>query len=199
MLAYEINTRCWLRELSERTSRRITLANVPESEFAEWQRLGFTHIWLMGVWTSGPRSRAVALAVDDLQKAYGCSLQTVRHTDVAGSPYAIAEYRVPEAMGGDSGLEQFRAKLRQHGLKLLLDFVPNHVGLDHPWLKERPELFVQSATAAVGCFEQETNEGWRFIAHGRDPFFPPWSDTAQLDYRNPATREATLQELLCVA
>ena len=48
-LLYEINTRCWLRELSERNSRIVTLANVPEHEFAHWRQLGFTHIWLMGV------------------------------------------------------------------------------------------------------------------------------------------------------
>ena len=56
-LLYEINTRCWLRELSEKEGTPITLANVPDSMFATWQQIGFTHIWLMGVWTSGPRSR----------------------------------------------------------------------------------------------------------------------------------------------
>ena len=63
-LLYEINTRCWLRGLSEKAAHSITLADVPEPEFAEWQRLGFTHIWLMGAWTSGPRARAEALKHD---------------------------------------------------------------------------------------------------------------------------------------
>ena len=60
-LLYEVNTRCWLRGLSERHGATITLANVPEAEFAQWQKLGFTHIWLMGVWTTGPRAREKAL------------------------------------------------------------------------------------------------------------------------------------------
>jgi len=60
-ILYEINTRCWLREMSDRLGRPITLARVPDEEFVNWQRLGFTHIWLMGVWTTGPRARELAL------------------------------------------------------------------------------------------------------------------------------------------
>src|SRR6185436_1584023 len=121
-------------DLSQRTGARITLANVPESEFAYWQRLGFTHLWLMGVWTSGPRSRAVALAAADL-RAYGQSSPGFEDSNIAGSPYAIAEYHVPHSLGGDAGLQQFRTRLHERGIQLILDFVPNHVGLDHPWLK----------------------------------------------------------------
>ena len=62
-LLYEINTRCWLSELSRREGRKISLANIPEDEFKQWERFGFTHIWLMGVWTSGPRARAEALRI----------------------------------------------------------------------------------------------------------------------------------------
>jgi hypothetical protein len=198
-LVYEINARCWLRELTRRADRNVSLARVPDSEFAEWLRLGFTHIWLMGVWTSGSRSRAVALAVDDLQRAYGCDLQELRQADVLGSPYAIARYEVPDELGGERGLREFRRKLHQHGLKLLLDFVPNHMGLDHSWLREHPELFVQSAGEHPGFFEQETVSGRHWIAHGKDPYFPPWSDTAQLDYRNPETRAAMQRQLFGIA
>jgi hypothetical protein len=56
-LVYEINTRCWLAELSEKLGRRLTLADIPEEQFALWQHRGFTHIWLMGVWTIGARGR----------------------------------------------------------------------------------------------------------------------------------------------
>src|SRR5206468_3649407 len=59
-LLYEINTRCWLGELSDTSRANITLANVPDPEFARWQRLGFTHLWLMGVWPTGLRSRAIS-------------------------------------------------------------------------------------------------------------------------------------------
>jgi hypothetical protein len=197
-LVFEINTRCWLRELSEKTGSRIFLANVPDFEFEKWRELGFTHIWLMGIWTTGPRSRAVAVATSDL-KFYANSFPDLKEADVVASPYAIAEYRVAEEFGGDASLKTFRERLKRSGMKLILDFVPNHVGLDHPWLAERPELFVQSANEIPGTFEQETNVGRRWIAHGKDPNLAPWTDTAQLDYRNSETRAAMLKQLLAIS
>jgi hypothetical protein len=198
-LLYEINTRCWLRELSDRSRRRITLADVPDSEFAAWVRWGFTHIWLMGVWTVGDQARACAQASPQQREVYAQILPDWTGDDVAGSPYAIADYVVSPALGGDEALARFRESLHRRGLKLLLDFVPNHVGLDHPWVRERPELFVQSAQPVAGTFEQETDSGRRFLAHGRDPYFPPWTDTVQIDYRNPEARAAMLEVLQRIA
>ena len=60
-ILYEINTRCWLRDLSSIQGRAVTLGNVPETELDRWCDLGFSHLWLMGVWTPGPRSRARSL------------------------------------------------------------------------------------------------------------------------------------------
>ena len=198
-LLYEINTRCWLREFSERAHRRMTLADVPDSELAAWVRRGFTHIWLMGVWTSGPHARARAWASPQQREAYTQTLPDWKDADVVGSPYAVAEYVVSPPLGGDEALARFRERLHSRGLRLLLDFVPNHLGLDHPWVRGRPELFVQSTRPMDGTFEQETLTGNRFLAHGRDPNFPPWTDTVQLDYRNPEARAALLQVLHRVA
>lgn len=186
-LLYEINTRCWLRDLSTNLRRPVTLAAVPESEFAAWRRLGFTHIWLMGAWTTGPDARAKALENPHLRAAYSEALPDWREEDVAGSPYAIADYRVSPGLGGDDGLKKFRRQLHKHGLKLLLDFVPNHLGLDHLWLRQRPELFVQSQAQVPETFPVQSSSGLRWLAHGKDPNFPAWTDTVQLDYRLPAT------------
>jgi glycosidase len=176
-LVLEINTRCWLRELTDMAGSPVTLQNVPPGEFERWRALGFSHIWLMGVWTTGPLSRAVALAQPDLRdlciQSFGCWDEN----DIAASPYAIADYSVPRALGGDAGLQNFRDALHHHGLKLLLDFVPNHTGLDHPWLQTHPERFVSFNTRTPGTFP---GAGRRWIAHGKDPWFPPWADTAQL-------------------
>ncbi|MFO1513528.1 MAG: alpha-amylase family glycosyl hydrolase [Verrucomicrobiota bacterium] len=198
-LLYEINTRCWLRELSERHRRLVTLADVPEEEFATWRRLGFTHIWLMGVWTTGARAREIALSVPDLRCAYDEVLPRWTDEDVAGSPYSIADYSVPAALGGEAGLKQFRAKLKQCGLKLILDFVPNHLGVDHPWVTSKPEVFVQSEKQVDGTFEVKTANGTRWLAYGKDPYFPGWTDTAQVDYRHTTARAAMQELLLSVA
>ncbi len=198
-LVYEINTRCWLRELSEKQGTAVTLGSVPETEFDQWRRLGFTHIWLMGVWTTGPRARARALADAGVRREYEKALPGWTENDVGGSPYAIADYSVPPELGGDEGLRQFRNRLHAAGLTLLLDFVPNHLGLDHAWVRQRPELFVQSPGQRTGTFLEETPHGSRWLAHGKDPNFPGWTDTVQLDYRRAETRQAMTELLLSIA
>lgn len=130
----------------------------------------------MGVWECGP-----LLSHDD--------------PDAVPSPYAVTAYRVPEELGGNSGLAQFRARLREHGLKLLLDFVANHTSRVHAWLRSHPQRYVHSTRPVAESF----GAGARWIAHGKDPNFPSWADTAQLDYRNPDTRGAVIGELLGVA
>jgi len=198
-LLYEINTRCWLAELSEKHGAKISLANVPESEFAEWEKFGFTHIWLMGVWTTGPKSRAEAFRHPAMLAEFDQIFPGWTKDDVHGSPYSIADYHVPKYLGGESGLKKFRKHLDSRGMKLILDFVPNHLGLDHPWLSEHPEFFVHSETEKPETFPQQTSAGLKWIACGKDPYFPAWSDVAQLDYRNPATRTAMTELLQSVA
>src|SRR5580765_7463110 len=142
---YEINTRCWLRELAAQLggdSGGAGLGSVPDAEFARWRDLGFTHIWLMGVWPTGPRSRASAL-VPSLRHSLSDTLTDWKEEDFAGSPFAVADYTIARELGGEPALKKFRKQLHAHGLRLLLDFVPNHLGLDHAWIVERPDLFVQ--------------------------------------------------------
>ena len=100
-LLYEINTRCWLRELSRQFGAPVTLGSAPDAEFARWRQLGFTHIWLMGVWTTGPRARSQALEHPHLRAAFDTILPGWRDEDVGGSPYAIADYKVPQTLGGE--------------------------------------------------------------------------------------------------
>src|SRR5204863_212855 len=82
------------------------------------------------------------------------------------------------------------------GLKLILDFVPNHLGVDHSWCMKRPDLFVQSKIPIPGfTFAVETAAGPRLLSHGKDPHFPPWGDTVQVDYRRADARDA-MRDLL---
>jgi hypothetical protein len=195
-LLYEINTRCWLADLSRSRGARITLETVPDPEIERWVGLGFTHIWLMGVWTSGAKARARATTDFDAAR-YALALPDFQVEDIGASPYAISEYTVPTELGGDAGVCRFRQRLNDAGLKLVLDFVPNHLGLDHLWIRTRPELFVQSQKPQTGCFTPEGSGVC--LAHGKDPNFPAWSDTVQVDYRREDARAAMLDLLLSVA
>jgi len=198
-LLYEINTRCWLNEFSTQAGTEIHLGNVPEEEFLRWKRLGFTHIWLMGVWTTGPRARRHSLNDPGLRQKYSEVLPDWQERDVLGSPYAVAEYRVAIRLGGEAGLRRFRERLCEQGLKLILDFVPNHLGIDHDWIVERPELLVQTSAHAPESFRRKTREGNRWFAHGKDPNFPAWVDTVQLDYRRAETRAAMIEGLQAIS
>lgn len=198
-LLYQINTRCWLKDLSAQHKRAITLATVPDAEFQFWQKSGFTHVWLMGVWTTGERAREIAGQHPELRREYDRVLPGWTDADVAGSPYSIADYVVPKNLGGDEELQIFRARLNQLGLKLVLDFVPNHLGLDHPWVREQPGLFVQSPKPVEGTFEVKAATGSCWVANGKDPYFAPWTDVAQLDYRRGATRKAMRTLLAALA
>lgn len=206
-LLYEIPTRCWLREMPTVPHRPATLADVPEAILSRWRERGITHVWLMGLWPTGPRARQIALEHPDLRAVYDNVLPAWNPEDVGGSPYAPASYQVPEEFGGTRALRVFRERLNSMGLRLILDFIPNHVGLDHPWVREHPEYFVHSRTerpdafpwpiAPQGSTAATVTRFW--VAHGRDPYYPPWTDTAQLDLRNPATRRALIETLLHVA
>ena len=83
----------------------------------------------------------------------------------------------------------------------MLDFVPNHMGLDHPWVEEHPEYFVQGTELDLARAPQnytwvKRKRGDLLLAYGRDPYFSGWPDTLQLNYANPATQEAMIGELL---
>ncbi len=184
-LLYEVHTRQWLAELGV-----PDLAAVSEATLDGLVALGVTHLWLMGVWPTGPRSRQQALA---LRAEYDAALPDWSEADVAGSPYAVADYRVADDFGGDAALAALRARLARRGIGVILDFVPNHVALDHPWVAT--EHVVASATEIPDAFR----EGKRFVAHGKDPFFPGWTDTAQIEYRRQATRAAMRDVLRAIA
>jgi glycosidase len=198
-LVFEVNTRCWLRELSDNSDRAITLATVPDSQFLHWKKCGFTHIWLMGVWTTGPKGRDVARSRPDLRALAAEAFGGAADECLGSSPYAIANYSVADSLGGPAALREFRQKLRQSGIGLILDFVPNHVGPDHPWVEAKPALLVNSPVEKPETFPVATPQGTAWVAHGRDPYFPAWNDTAQLDYRNPATHSAMIEVLQSIA
>ena len=196
---YEINTWVWLHGLSQKHNRAITLANVPPAEIEALAAWRFDAIWLMGVWHRGPASRQSAL---NYIHEYRQALPDITESDVVGSAYAIHDYQVEKQLGGRAGLAAFREQLRHHRIRLVLDYVPNHVAADHVWIHHHPEYFIQGTTAEAAqmpqhFFRADTANGQTVtIAHGRDPYFPPWIDTAQLNGFHPGLRQAAIDTLI---
>ncbi|WP_250002908.1 alpha-amylase family glycosyl hydrolase [Actinoplanes sp. M2I2] len=190
---YEINTWPWLAGLGVRG-----LADVPAEV---WDRLiGFDAVWLMGVWERSPAGVAVARGDAGLQRDFRAALPDLSGQDLVGSPYCVRRYQVDERLGGAGGLAAARAELRKRNLKLILDYVPNHVAPDHPAVTEHPGWFINGTAEDLAA----DPGGWfaagdRVIARGRDPYFPPWPDVAQLNAFDPGLREATAATLLDIA
>lgn len=195
---YEINTWVWLNTLSQLYDKPITLKNVPSEELDKIASFHVDAVWLMGVWQRGDITRSSAL---NYMHEYEGALPNVTEDDVVGSAYAIADYSVEPALGGRKGMELIRKQLAKRGVKLILDFVPNHTGHDHPWIRKHPEYYVQGPAKLKndGFFEKETDAGSMIIANGKDPYFPGWVDTAQLNAFSDAYRDATVRTLQSIA
>ena len=197
---YEINTAVWLDELARASGRPVTLADVASADWDAAVPNGVDAVWLMGVWTRSPAGLALANANAQLQASFADALPDVRRTDVIGSPYCVRRYVVDAGFGGPDGLAVARAALAARGARLILDYVPNHVAPDHPWVTSRPELFVRGDEDDI----RADPAGWiaaagQVLAHGRDPYFPPWPDVVQLDAFSPAMRAATAGTLADIA
>jgi hypothetical protein len=199
-LLFQINTRILLAERGRALRRAATLDDVPDALLDEIAAQGFAWVWFLGVWTTGPAARAVSRARADWRAGFRKALPDLREEDITGSPFAIQAYDVAPEYGGDAALVRLRQRLARRGLRLLLDFVPNHVSPDHPWVRARPEYFIEGTPDDLA--REPGNwlrlEG-RVLAHGRDPYFPGWPDTLQLNYLHPGLREAMRGELSRVA
>src|SRR5262245_59676320 len=136
---YQINTRVWLSELSRELGRRATLDDVPDAELDRLAELGFDWAWFLSVWQTGPAGQRVSRGNPDRRHEFHETLPDLREEDIPGSGFAITGYTVHPDLGGDAALARLRERLRRRGLRLMLDFVPNHTGLDHPWVEEFPE------------------------------------------------------------
>jgi len=186
---YEINTAVWLG------GRRLD-----EVSWDAVAELPIDAVWLMGVWQRSPAGLEIARADPGLDAGMRQALPDLRDEDVIGSPYCVRDYVVDERFGGPEGLAHARAELDKRGLGLILDYVPNHVAPDHPWLQDRPGCFLTATedelAADPGGFLR-TPAG--IVARGRDPYFPPWPDVVQLNACSAELREAVAETLDAIA
>jgi hypothetical protein len=197
---YEINTWVWLDEIHAATGETAGLAAVPDTEWDAIAALGFDAVWLMGVWERSPAGIAIALQDESLLQSFESALPGYTRADVVGSPYCIRDYTVAQHLGGPEGLAAARQALATRGLKLILDFVPNHVAPDHPWTEEHPDYFVQGGDEDLERDPASfVRVGDHVLARGRDPFFPAWPDVVQLNAFSPDLRRAVIDTLDSIA
>ena len=203
-LIYELPARPLVARLSDQLGRPADLADMPDEEIDRLAALGFDHVWLMGVWDTGTAGGEIARRQPWLRERWRELFGTDGEPEIVGSPYAIASYRVAAELGGDDALACLRARLARAGIRLILDFVNHHTAIDHPWVVAHPDWYVTGdealrATEPEAWFDEPIPGTRRWLAHCRDPYFPPWTDTAPLDFRNPEVQEAMAGELVGIA
>ena len=197
----EINTRSWLKRFEEQEGHSLTLDTVPQEYWERVKKAGFDAVWLMGVWQTSPMAEKIARENEEILNQIRTIEPQFNVEDVTASPYAVYDYVADRRLGGNEALASLHSRLNAMGINLLLDFVGNHMAIDSPTVTSAPDLYINTGTQ-----EPQTHRDWFFknangvyVAHGRDPYFAPWTDTAQLNYFNPKTREFMLQNLEKVA
>ena len=197
---YEINTWVWLQELSQEYKSPVTLANAPREKWDAIADLKVDAVWFMGVWERSPAGIRISMQNQGLLSNFRRALPDFSEKDNVGSPYCVRQYVVDEHLGGREGLATARRELAKRGLKLILDFVPNHVAPDHPWVMNHPEYFVQgNADDARNDPASFVKVGGKVFACGRDPYFPAWPDVLQLNAFQPGLRQVVIETLSDIA
>lgn len=203
-LLIQMNTRVWLSELSSKLKKAVTLFDIPDNELDDLKSKGFDWVWMLSVWQTGTAGKKVSQSNPQWLMEFKQTLPDLSNKDIAGSGFAVKSYTVHEDIGGDKALANLRDRLRARGIKLMLDFVPNHTALDHCWVENKPEYYISATESEL----QREPRNYTLIkrgkidlilAHGRDPNFEGWPDTLQLNYGNPELRKAMICELLSIS
>jgi glycosidase len=195
---YEINTRVWLKRFSS-AQGEPTLKDVPKDYWKQLHELGMDYIWLMGVWSTKESVINEYCFEPGLVHDYKKAVRDFKDEDVIGSPYSIDTYQLNPQIGTEEELLDLKEYLNSIGIKLILDFVSNHFSVHSSLIESKPELFL---TTGEEFFQRDPHTYFKsayhedkIFAHGRDPFFPAWQDTIQLNYFNPGTRQFVINTL----
>ncbi len=125
------NAHVWLAQLSQRHGRPITtLDQVPDEELDRLEAQGITALWLIGVWERSRASREIKRRLGDHQ--------------AEASAYSLMGYSIAAELGGYAAFDDLQTRAMAHSIRLSTDMVPNHVGLDAPWVVERPQWFIST-------------------------------------------------------
>ena len=123
------STYVWLAQLSKQYGRNIhRLDQIPDEELDSLATRGMNSLWLIGVWE---RSRAS----QTIKRLCG-------NPDAVASAYSLYDYRIAEDLGGESAYINLRDRAYHRGIRLASDMVPNHMGIDSPWVVEHPDWFL---------------------------------------------------------
>ena len=117
----------WLDQLGKKYGRPIaTLEQIPDEELDTLARWGFNGLWLIGVWERSPASRRIK--------------QKCGNPEAMASAYSLFRYEIAADLGGEKALQNLKQRAGARGIRLASDMVPNHMGIDSPWVVRTPRM-----------------------------------------------------------
>ena len=213
------STLVWLDQLSKKYNRDIhRLDQIPDEELDYLRDAGFTALWLIGLWERSPASKKIKnLCGNPDAESSAYSLKGYEIAPRIGGWDALfnlkgrcwergirlASDMVPNHTGLDSDWMKYHSNyFIQQPYPPFPSYTYNGENLsDDPDLDIRIEDHYYNRTDAAVTFrriDRRTGET-SYIFHGNDGTTMPWNDTAQLDFLNPETREAVIQQIMAVA
>jgi len=148
-----------------------------DQDLLDIQKRGFNTLWVMGIFPIGQRGQGGS---------------------AGGSPYSISDHEgIHKDLGSPESFRDFVARAHRLGLRVVIDFVPNHTSMDSKMLNEHPDFFVHRRAGQgeppKGYFEHtDPGTGLKlWVRHGGYDSYGErayWEDTTQVDYSNPALR-----------
>ena len=123
------STYVWLEQLSKKYGRHIHhLDHIPDEELRLLAARGITGLWLIGLWERSIASKTI-------KRLRGQS-------DAVASAYSLKDYNIAEDLGGPNAYAILRDRAAAQGVRLASDMVPNHMGIDSPWVIDHPDWFI---------------------------------------------------------
>ena len=139
--------------------------------------LGVKVIWLMPVF---PISETKRKATGGADSKFASEMPEEEQSKYLGSYYAVTDYtKINPEFGTIEDFRELVKTAHENGIYVILDWVPNHTGWDHIWIKEHPEYYTQNEAGD--------------IVH---PAGTDWTDVADLNYDNQDMRKEMIEDMM---
>ena len=171
---YEVN----IRQYSPEGTFNAFTKDIPQLK-----ELGVKIIWVMPIF---PISQTKRKATGGDDSKFASEMPKEEQHKYLGSYYAVSDFKKVNPEFGT--IEDFRNLVKtahENGIYVILDWVPNHTGWDHVWIKNHPEYYTKNAKGEIiDPINPETGKSWG------------WSDVADLNYDNQGLRKEMTADML---
>jgi len=169
---YEVN----IRQYSKQGTFEAFTKDIPSLK-----DLGVKIIWLMPI---NPISKIKRKATDG---SFTSDIaDDAERKKYLGSYYSVSDYKaVNPEFGSKDDLKNLIETAHQNDIYVIIDWVPNHTGWDHPWIYAHPEWYTQNEQGdIIDPINPDTGKSWG------------WTDTADLNYDNTDMQNEMINDLI---